>query len=232
MPTAVRSSGSLIHARGDDGQPPNGSGFVHRGVAAWRDHSAGDALRIFINSRYHLICLDAATGRPIERFGSHGIVDLSAGLVWAINKKHYTNTSPPVVYKDLVILGNGVGDRLAYKNDPPGDVRAFDARTGRQVWTFHTVPQPGDTATTWKSDSWAFVDINVWAPMTLVAPRGRGMLPVTTPSNDFYRDAAPARTCSPSRSSASTRTRAFGSGTISSSIMGCGTTTIRRRPTW
>jgi glucose dehydrogenase len=83
---------------------------VHRGVAAWRDGANGNALRIFINSRYRLFAIDAKTGRPVESFGSHGSIDLSEGLVWAINKKHYTNTSPPVVYKDLVILGNGVGD--------------------------------------------------------------------------------------------------------------------------
>ena len=116
----------------EDGQPPNGTGFVHRGVAAWRDSADGNKLRIFINSRYHLICLDAATGRPVDSFGSaRRRSTLSKGLVWEINKTHYTNTSPPIVYKDLVILGNGVGDRLVYRNDPPGDVRAFDARTGK-----------------------------------------------------------------------------------------------------
>src|SRR5204863_474858 len=74
-----------------------------------------------------------------------------------INKKHYTNTSPPIVYKDLVILGNGVGDRLVYRNDPPGDIRAFNARTGRQVWTFHTIPQPGEVGNeTWGNDSWSY----------------------------------------------------------------------------
>src|SRR5882672_3696209 len=88
-----------------EGQPPNGTGFVHRGVAAWRDRSTDNKLRIFINSRYRLICLDAATGQPVDSFGTNGVVDLSAGLVWAINKLHYTNTSPPVIYKDLVILG-------------------------------------------------------------------------------------------------------------------------------
>ena len=76
-------------------------------------------------------------------FGAGGEIDLAEGLLWPINRKHYSNTSPPVVYRDLVILGNGVGDRLMYKNDPPGDVRAFDARTGKLAWTFHTIPQPG-----------------------------------------------------------------------------------------
>jgi glucose dehydrogenase len=172
----------------EDGQPPNGTGFVHRGVAAWRDSADGNKLRIFINSRYHLICLDAATGRLVDSFGERGMFDLSKGLIWEINKRHYTNTSPPVVYKDLVILGNGVGDRLAYRNDPPGDVRAFDARTGKMVWTFHTIPQPGEVGNeTWQNDSWSFTGhTNVWAPMTLDAARGLVYLPVTTPSNDFY----------------------------------------------
>jgi quinoprotein glucose dehydrogenase len=172
----------------EDGQPPNGTGFVHRGVAAWRDRAALYALRIFINSRYRLWCLDAATGRPVESFGTHGAIDLSEGLVWAINKKHYTNTSPPVVYKDLVLLGNGVGDRLVYRNDPPGDIRAFDARSGRQVWTFRTIPQPGEFGNdTWSNDSWSYTGhTNAWAPMTLDAARGLLYVPLGTPSNDFY----------------------------------------------
>jgi glucose dehydrogenase len=169
----------------EDGQPPNGTGYVHRGVAAWRD---GDKLRIFLNSRYRLICLDAKTGVPVETFGEHGAIDLSRGLIWEINKKHYTNTSPPVVYKDLVILGNGVGDRLMYRNDPPGDIRAFDARTGRQVWSFHTIPRPGELGhDTWLEESWKFTGhTNAWAPMTLDEPRGLLYVPVGTPSNDFY----------------------------------------------
>jgi glucose dehydrogenase len=169
----------------EDGQPPNGTGFVHRGVAAWRD--AG-RLRIFINSRYRLIALDAKTGEPVSAFGTNGTVDLSQGLRWPIERKHYTNTSPPVVYKDLVIVGNGVGDRLVYKNDPPGDVRAFDARTGRQVWSFHTVPGKGEPGNeTWEDEAWKVTGhTNVWAPMSLDESRGLLYLPVSTPSNDFY----------------------------------------------
>ena len=172
----------------EDGQPPNGTGFVHRGVAAWRDSAAGNRLRIFINSRYRLISLDAATGQPIDSFGTHGAIDLSQGLVWAINKLHYTNTSPPIVYKDRVILGNGVGDRLVYRNDPPGDIRAFNARTGRQVWSFHTIPQAGEFGNdTWQADSWSFTGhTNAWPPMTLDADRGLVYVPLGTPSNDFY----------------------------------------------
>ncbi len=184
----------------EDGQPPNGTGYAHRGVAAWRDSSTalgagGGPLRIILNSRYRLIELDAKTGQLVDGFGSHGIVDLSEGLVWAINKKHYTNTSPPVVYKDLIILGNGVGDRLTYKNDPPGDVRAFNARTGKMVWTFHTIPQRGEFGNnTWDGGSWQFTGhTNVWAPMSLDETRGLLYMPVSTPSNDYYGGRRPGQ---------------------------------------
>ncbi len=104
------------------------------------------------------------------------------------SKADYTNTSPPVVYKDIVIVGNGVGDRLVYRQDPPGDVQAFDARTGTRVWVFQTVPQRGQFGVdTWGDDSSAFTGhTNVWAPMTLDEGRGLLYLPVSTPSNDFY----------------------------------------------
>jgi quinoprotein glucose dehydrogenase len=172
----------------EDGQPPNGTGFVHRGIAAWRDSADGNKLRIFINSRYRLFCIDAATGQLVDSFGTHGVYDLSKGLVWEINKTHYTNTSPPIVYKDLVILGNGVGDRLVYRNDPPGDVRAFDAHTGKQVWSFRPIPQPGEYGNdTWGADSWSYTGhTNAWPPMTLDAARGLVYVPLGTPSNDFY----------------------------------------------
>ena len=171
----------------EDGQPPNGTGFVHRGVAAWQDPSAGQR-RIFMNSRHRLIALDAKTGEPITSFGTNGIVDLTQGLRREVNRRHYTNTSPPVVFRNLVILGNGVGDRLMYRGDPPGDVRAFDARTGKQVWRFNTVPEPGEFGhDTWGGDSWKTTGhTNVWAPMSLDEKRGLLYLPVSTPSNDFY----------------------------------------------
>lgn len=170
-----------------DGQPANGTGYVHRGVAWWRDSRTG-AERIFLNTRYRLLSLDAKTGKLDPSFGDNGIVDLSQGLVWQINKLHYSETSPPVVYKNLVILGNGVGDRLVYKNDPPGDVRAFDAHTGKRVWTFHTIPQQGEFGNnTWGGDSSKFTGhTNVWAPITLDEKRGLVYLPVSTPSNDYY----------------------------------------------
>lgn len=134
------------------GQPSNGTGFVHRGVATWTD---GTQRRVFMNSRWNLIALDAATGQPIRSFGDTGVVDLTAQLRRAVRKTHYTNTSPPVVYQDLVIVGNGVGDRLRYQNDPPGDVQAFDVRTGKRVWSCHTIPDSSEFGVnTWKDGSW------------------------------------------------------------------------------
>ena len=167
------------------GQVPNGTGFVHRGVAAWRD---GGQLRIFINSRDRLICLDARTGEPVSSFGSNGAISLVSSLKWKVDPRQYTNTSPPLVFRNLVIVGNGVADRLVYPKDPPGDVRAFDARTGKPVWTFHTVPQAGEFGNdTWENDSWKVTGhTNVWAPITLDERRGLLYLPVSTPSNDFY----------------------------------------------
>jgi quinoprotein glucose dehydrogenase len=167
------------------GQPSNGTGFVHRGVATWTD---GRERRIFINSRWRLIALDATTGKPIPSFGTNGEVRLIDDLVWPVRDIHYTNTSPPVVYRDLIILGNGVGDRLTYPNDPPGDIQAFDVRTGRRVWRFSPIPQNEDFGVeTWEDQSWRRIGhTNVWAPFTADLARGLVYLPVGTPSNDWY----------------------------------------------
>ena len=167
------------------GQPSNGTGFVHRGVATWTD---GHARRVFINARWKLVALDAATGKPIPSFGDGGEVDLVRQLRRPVNKLHYTNTSPPVVAGNIVIVGNGVGDRLRYPKDPPGDVQAFDVRTGRRVWSFKTIPDSGEYGwKTWENGSYAYMGhTNVWAPMSLDAQRGLLFLPVSTPTNDWY----------------------------------------------
>ncbi len=167
------------------GQPSNGTGFVHRGVAMW---SSAHERRIFINARWKLVALNAATGTPIPSFGSHGEIDLTAQLRRRTNKLHNTNTSPPIVYGDIVIVGNGVGDRLRYRNDTPGDVQAFDVHTGKRLWSFHTVPDSGEYGwKTWENASYKYMGhTNVWAPMSLDAKRGLLFLPVSTPTNDWY----------------------------------------------
>jgi len=175
----------------EDGPDPN-TRYSHRGVAAWRD---GGKLRIFLNFHQKLVCLDAATGKPVADFGDNGVISLIRDMRWDVNPKHYANSSPPVIYKDLVIVGSNVNDYMVYKKDPPGDVRAFNAHTGKLAWTFHTVPETGEPgAETWGAGSEKFTGhTNVWTPFTLDAARGLVYLPVSTPSNDFYGGARPGK---------------------------------------
>ena len=167
------------------GMLPRGCGFCHRGVAVWTN---GSEVRVFINTRWRLIALDGVTGEPIGSFGERGEVDLTQGLIWEVNKLHYTNTSPPMIYENLVIVGSGMPDSRIYKRNPPGDVQAFDVRTGERVWSFHTIPQRGEHGNdTWEDQSWSYTGSNnVWAPFTIDAERGLVYLPVSTPNNDFY----------------------------------------------
>jgi quinoprotein glucose dehydrogenase len=167
------------------GQPPNGTGFVHRGVAVW---TGSGERRVFLNSRWRLIALDFSTGRPIESFGHEGEIDLTEDLLWPTNRLHYTQTSPPLVLGDLVILGNGVWDGFVYPNDPPGNLQAFDVRTGEKVWNLNLIPQEGEPGNeTWEDESWKVTGhTNAWAPMVADEARGLVYLGVGTPSNDYY----------------------------------------------
>ena len=122
------SSGSSIRAPTRSGSRPTAPDSC---IAASRCGPTVAQRRVFINSRWRLFALDASTGKPIPSFGTNGQIDVTAGLAWPVNPLHYTNTSPPVIWGDLVILGNGVGDRLMYRKDPPGDIQAFDVRTGQ-----------------------------------------------------------------------------------------------------
>ena len=169
----------------DWGQVPNGTGFVHRGISIWRGQNEE---RIFLNSRWRLIAIDPVIGEPIPSFGTRGEIDLTSNLIWPVNRLHYTQTSPPVIYKNLVILGNGVWDGFVYEQDPPGNVQAFDVRTGELVWSFNLIPQEGEFGNdTWENESWRTTGhTNVWAPFTLDEERGLLYLPVGTPSNDYY----------------------------------------------
>ncbi len=161
------------------------SGWKLRGTAFWRD---GSALRIFLNNRHRLVSLDAHTGKPVTSFGHQGEVSLTEGLPRISNVTHTTQSSPPIVYRDLVIVGSQVPDRVQ-QPDPVGYVQAFNARTGERVWTFSVIPQsPSDAgAETWENESWRRNGhSNVWAPMTLDEARGLVYLPTSTPSSDYY----------------------------------------------
>ncbi|MDP2958690.1 MAG: pyrroloquinoline quinone-dependent dehydrogenase [Longimicrobiales bacterium] len=169
----------------DWGRPPNGTGLVHRGVAVW---SGAGGRKIFLNTRWRLIALDFATGMPVADFGYRGEVDLTEKLLWKTNRLHYTQTSPPVVFGDLVIVGNGVWDGFVYPQDPPGNIQAFDVRTGALAWSFNPIPQEGEPGNeTWEDGSWRVKGhTNAWAPMTVDEERGLLYVPMGTPSGDYY----------------------------------------------
>ena len=114
------------------------SGFKHRGIAYWRD---GNDARIFLNSRDRLYAVNAATGELDTRFGAGGSVLLTEGHGRPVTRYEFDQTSPPVVFENLVIVGSRVPDGVQHKFDPPGSVQAFDARTGERRWVFFTVPQ-------------------------------------------------------------------------------------------
>src|SRR5881396_2281099 len=119
------------------GQVLSGSGWKLRGTAFWRD---GDKLRIFLNSRHRLFSPDARTGRPVPSFGNNGEVSLTDGLKRVSDFTHMTQSSPPIIYKDLVIMGSQVPDRVQ-SADPVGQVQAINARTGKREWVFSVIPQ-------------------------------------------------------------------------------------------
>ena len=127
------------------GRPPN-TGFVHRGLSHWGE---GRDARIFLaTGNAHLFALDLRTGEPVGGFGKDGRVDLLEGLRREVRRRYYGVTSPPIVCKDVIVTGASISDLAIGRNAPPGDVRGFDVRTGRQLWTFHSVPQEGNSATT------------------------------------------------------------------------------------
>jgi len=159
--------------------------YQHRGVAFWRE---GNESRIFMNSHDRLFSVDARTGQLVTSFGQNGYAMLREALKNHENKIEMRQSSPPVIYKNLVIVGSSIPDRLQYKGDPPGAVQAFDVRTGKRVWVFYTIPEPGEFgAETWQNDSWAITGhANVWGAMALDDTRGLLYLPTSTPSSDYY----------------------------------------------
>src|SRR3989442_756009 len=145
----------------------------HRGVAYWEgvgQERTVDRRILFGTVDGRLIALSAETGKPVPDFGNSGYVDLRAGGAdkWRQEPSWGARvTSPPVVFQDLVIIGWGLPEYPA--KGPSGDVRAFNVRTGKLVWTFHTVPRPGESGNeTWAGDSWKDrMGVNVWSMMSV-----------------------------------------------------------------
>jgi quinoprotein glucose dehydrogenase len=157
----------------------------NRGLTYW-DDGAGGSKRIFVAVRQYMYALDATTGKLIPGFGDDGKIDLRRDLGRNPALQSVTETSPPVVYKDLMIVGSAVAETLPAS---PGDIRAYDTRTGKLRWSFHTIPHPGEFGyETWKQpDAWQYIGgVNDWSGMTLDAKRGVVFVPLGSASFDFY----------------------------------------------
>jgi quinoprotein glucose dehydrogenase len=153
-----------------------------RGVSYWTD---GHESRIFVAFRYFLYAVDGKTGQLIPGFGESGRIDLRKGLREPFEQQSVALTSPGTVYKDLIIVG---GENPETHPAPPGDIRAFDVRTGALRWTFHTIPHPGEAGyETWPKDAWKDAGAaNNWAGMTLDPERGIVYVPTGSAVFDFY----------------------------------------------
>ncbi len=153
-----------------------------RGLSYWTD---GKDKRLLCGVMHFLYELDALTGKPIPTFGEDGRIDLRKGLGGDYLRQSIALTSPGVIYKNLVIVG---GREPETPPAPPGDIRAFDVRTGKLVWRFHTIPHPGEPGyNTWPPNAWKTAGAaNNWAGMTLDAKHGIVYVPTGSAVPDFY----------------------------------------------
>lgn len=155
----------------------------NRGVTYWNGGAEG--ARIFFSSRHFLYALDARTGRPVRSFGEGGRVDLRRGLGRPPETITLSVNTPGVLYGDLLITGSTVGEDLP---SAPGDIRAFDVRTGAERWSFHTIPRPGEFGyDTWPAGAWKRSGgANNWAGMSVDRKRGIVFVPTGSAAFDFY----------------------------------------------
>jgi quinoprotein glucose dehydrogenase len=166
-----------------------------RGVSYWTDGN-GDERVIYVTTGYRLVELNAKTGVPMSAFGSSGVVDLKTGVVKGTNQPIDLTTgeiglhATPTVVKDVVIVGSSMreGQTVPTHNNTKGVVRAYDVRSGKLLWTFNTIPKPGEFGNdTWENNSWATNgNTGVWSQITVDEDLGLVYLPIETPTSDFY----------------------------------------------
>ena len=153
----------------------------NRGVTYWSDEKQG---RIFVAVRQYLYSLDAKSGKPVATFGSSGRIDLREDLRPG-EKEMVSISTPGIIYKDLLIVGSITSETLP---TPPGDIRAYDVRSGKLRWAFHTIPRPGEFGyETWPRDAWKYTgSANNWTGMALDVKRGLVFVPTGSAAYDFY----------------------------------------------
>ncbi len=156
-----------------------------RGLTYW---SSGNDKRILVGVMNFVYALDASTGSPIPSFGEHGRIDLRENLGRSpVAAQSVDMTSPGVIYKDLLIVGGRNPETLPA---PPGDIRAYDVRSGKLRWSFHTIPHPGEFGyDTWPKDAWTYSGAaNNWTGMTVDVKHGIVYVPTGSAAMDFYGD--------------------------------------------
>ena len=156
---------------------------INRGVTYWRD---GNRRRLFMSAGADMHCIDADTGKLVPEFAEGGILDMKQGLDRDASECWLTHPTPPVVFEDLLILGSAAGEGPTPA--APGHFRAYDARTGKRKWIFHTIPHPGEFGyETWGKDNWKTSGgCNNWAGMSLDEERGMVFASTGSPTFDFY----------------------------------------------
>ena len=156
---------------------------VNRGVTYWRH---GTDERIFVVARSNLLALNAKDGKLIESFGENGAVDLGKELDRDIGSLLVQATTPGPVFEDLLIIGAGGGE--GPRPAAPGHIRAYDTRTGKRRWIFHTIPHPGEFGSeTWPPDAWERSGgANCWGGMSVDVERGIVFIATGSPTFDFY----------------------------------------------
>jgi quinoprotein glucose dehydrogenase len=165
-------------ASGIDGNSPN------RGIVYWSDSAKKDR-RILTALGHFVYALDARTGNVIPGFGENGRIDLREGLGRDPESVSITLTTPGVIYQNLLIVGGRMPEALPAA---PGDIRAYDVRTGTLRWSFHTIPRPGEFGyDTWPKNGWTYSGAaNNWAGMAVDAKRGLVFVPTGSSATDFY----------------------------------------------
>src|SRR4029450_10609335 len=155
----------------------------NRGVMYWTDGERG---RIFTGQDTYIYALDAATGELIPEFGTGGRIDLREGLGRDPDVQSVLLTTPGVIYQDLMIVGGRVSENLPAS---PGDIRAYDVRSGQLKWSFHTIPHPGEHGyETWPRDAWTYTGgANSWAGMAVDERRGIVFAPTGSEAFGLYR---------------------------------------------
>ncbi len=165
-----------------DGQYDQFGMGVNRGLAYWAD---GQQTRILFSAGVNIYSVDASTGLPDQAFGEGGAVDLHTGLGEDAQNLYVGSNSPGVVFQDLYVVGTRVSEAMGAA---PGYIRAFDIRTGKLVWTFHTIPQPGEYGhDTWPEESWRDMGgANAWSGMSVDHKREMIFVPTGSAAYDFY----------------------------------------------